>query len=115
MPYPITRGYGDQGDAFPATLVVTRGFSSAIASPLFIEVAYGLEARLVEVVFSEPVVDADALNPANYGITGGGGLDVFSVIKMTNSIFRLTTSKQTPATVYTLTASNIFSLDGDLI
>lgn len=70
----------------------------------------------VTVEFSESVVMTDAangaLNTVNYTI---GGLTVSSVIQLSNRSVRLTTSPQTPGTVYTLTVSNIEDLDGNVI
>jgi len=66
----------------------------------------------VRVVFSEQVVEAEALLAANYSIPG---LTVSAVRKETNQVFVLTTSAQTPGTSYTVTVSGIHDLNGNLI
>ena len=115
MPYPITRGMGDQGDGFPSALIISRGFDTASPSPVFLDSAYAPEARIVEVIFSVPVLADEATNPANYLITGAGGLSVFSGVKITDNIYRLTTSKQTPGQIYTIRASGIHDFFMNLI
>lgn len=74
-----------------------------------------VDARHLEVTFSEAVVTAEALNTANWLITGGAGLAVQSVAQVTSSVYTLTTAAQVPGTSYTLTASNIHDLNGNLI
>lgn len=83
--------------------------------PPTLALARSVDARLVEVIFSEDVVEAEALNPANYSITGGGGLAVNSVVKLSASIYRLITARQTVGANYTVQASNIHDLAGNLI
>lgn len=69
----------------------------------------------IQVVFTEDVVFAEAMNPSNYVLTGG--LATQSVINVAGSqrVFRLTTSTQTAAASYTLTVSNVHDLAGNLI
>lgn len=73
------------------------------------------DVRHVEVIFSEPVVEFEATNPVNYIITGGAGLSVLKVAKVNPQTYLLTTSKQVTGQNYTVTASNIHDLAGNLI
>lgn len=83
--------------------------------PPTVLLARAVDARHVDVTFSEPVVASEALIPANYAITGGAGLTVSAVQKLTSVAFRLTTSAQVAGFSYLLTASNIHDLAGNLI
>ena len=77
--------------------------------------ARAVDARTVDVIFSEPVVVSEALVPTNYVITGGAGLTVSAVQQISVDTFRLTTSKQVVGQSYLVTASNIHDLAGNLI
>jgi hypothetical protein len=77
--------------------------------------ARAIDARLLEVIFSKAVVNSEAVDPANYMITGGGGLTVSAGSKVTDTTYRLVTSRQDPGQLYTVTASNIHDLFGNLI
>lgn len=72
-----------------------------------------VDARIMEVVFSEPVVDAEALTPTNY--TSDGGLTISAVTKVTDVIYRLTTSRQNRDQVYNVTVSNVHDRAGNLV
>lgn len=87
----------------------------AETTPPTLALARAVDARIVEVIFSEDVVESEALNPLNYTITGGGGLAVNGVTKVTASIYRLITARQTVGASYTVQASNIHDLAGNLI
>lgn len=84
-------------------------------NPPIMVMARAVDVRRVEVTFSEPVNEFEATNPANYVITGGGGLAVLSVTKINPQTYMLTTAKQTTGQAYTVTASNIHDLAGNLI
>lgn len=84
-------------------------------TPPTLVLARAVDARIVEVLFSEDVVESEALNPLNYLITGAGGLAVNGVTKVSASIYRLVTARQTVAGAYTVQASNIHDLAGNLI
>lgn len=84
-------------------------------TPPVIQMARAVDARVLEVVFSEDVVPAEALNPLNYSITGSGGLAVNGVTQLSGSIYRLSTARQTVGASYNVTASNIHDLAGNLI
>lgn len=88
---------------------------SADTTPPTLVYAVARDARTVDVTFSEPVVVSEALNKLNYGITGGAGLTVESVEQLTADSFRLKTTKQVVGQSYSVTASNIHDLSGNLI
>jgi hypothetical protein len=84
-------------------------------TPPVLQIARAVDARVLEVVFSEDVNQSEAMNPLNYVITGAGGLAVNSVSKLSASIYRLNTARQTVGASYNVTASNIHDLAGNLI
>lgn len=110
----VPQGIVDSGTGNPCTGGFVQPFTGAGTAPI-LSLARSIDARQVEVYFTEAVVEAEALLPANYVITGGGGLSVFAVEKITDTIFQLTTSAQEVALLYTVTASNIHDLAGNLI
>lgn len=81
----------------------------------YVSLAGAEDGYHVKVIFSEPVVVAEALIPANYVITGGAGLTVFEVTQETAQSFILRTSLQTVGQTYTVTVSNVHDLQGNLI
>lgn len=70
-------------------------------------------ATLVKVIYSEAVNTSDALTVGNYSLNNG--LVALSVSQVSPSIYLLTTTAQTPSTVYTLTVSNVRDLYGNVI
>lgn len=84
-------------------------------TPPVLYFARPVDATTVDITFSEPVVVAEATNPANYGITGGAGLTVSAAAQISATVFRLTTSPQVVGQSYLVTASNIHDLFGNLI
>lgn len=92
----------------------TYAFTGLGVNP-FVSLAGADDGYHVKVIYSEPVVVAEALNPANYSITGGGGLVVFEVTQETALVYRLRTSLQTVGQDYLLTVSNIHDLQGNPI
>lgn len=72
-----------------------------------------IDARTIEVTFSEAVQELTALNSNNYSINNG--LSVTAVAKVSPSIYRLTTSQQTTGTSYLVTINNIKDLAGNVI
>lgn len=84
-------------------------------TPPALAIARSVDARMVEVVFTENVVESEAMNPLNYLITGAGGLAVNGVVKVSGSIYRLVTARQTVGASYSVQASNIHDLAGNLI
>ncbi len=89
----------------------TENFTGFGVSPTIL-ITQVIDARTIDVVFSEPVNKYDALNETNYSVNNG--LTVVSVAQLSASIFRLTTSKQAVGTSYTVTASNIRDNQGNL-
>lgn len=71
------------------------------------------DSRLLDVIFDEQVVDAEALTPSNYSIDHG--LVVTKVEKISGIQYRLTTSRQTPGVVYTVSVTGIHDMSGNLI
>lgn len=81
----------------------------------FVALAGAQDGYHVKVIFSEAVVESEALIPSNYVITGGAGLSVYEVTKETDLVYRLRTSLQTVGQSYLVTVSNIHDLQGNLI
>ena len=81
----------------------------------FVALASANDALHAKVIFSEQVVEAEALVASNYIITGGAGLTVYAVTKETSQTYILTTSLQVAGQLYTVTVSNIHDLCGNLI
>jgi hypothetical protein len=83
---------------------------SFIASSVapYIITAHAVNGRTLEVVFSETVREDDATNVANYSISPA--LDILAAVKVTDTIYRLTTSRQTQNVIYTVTSTNIRDL-----
>lgn len=80
--------------------------------PIFV-LARSVDARTVDVFFSEAVQPEDAMNTANYSISPT--LTIKSIQQITPRQFRLTTSNQSSGQDYTITASNIHDLSGNVI
>lgn len=81
-------------------------------SPLFISIVAPIDGIHVKVIFSEAVVQSEALNPVNYSIPG---LSVQGVMYETDFTYVVTTSAQDVGVEYFLTASNIHDLNGNRI
>lgn len=79
----------------------------------FIVLARTIDDRTIDVIYNSPAYDIDATKPSNYTITSSGGLSVNKVEKISNTIFRLTTSHQIADASYTVTAYNIRNLPGN--
>lgn len=86
-------------------------FTSVGVDPV-IALASSVDGHTLRVVYSEAVVEADALDTANYSIPG---LTVVSIVKETDSVYLVTTSLQTPGAAYTLTVSNVRDLASNII
>jgi hypothetical protein len=67
-----------------------------------------IDARHIDVFFTENVMDEDASDITNYSIAPT--LTIHESVKITDSVYRLTTSKQTELVDYTVTVSNIRDL-----
>jgi|SRR5579859_4103799 len=74
--------------------------------------ARSIDARTLEITFDEQVDPSTALNPSNYSINNG--LTVTGVVAVTNSIYRLSTSRQTQGMTYTVTITNVVDDGGNV-
>ena len=92
----------------------TQAFTGVGIDP-FCVLAAAEDALHAHVIFSEPVNEEDALIAANYTITGGGGLIVYSVTKVNSTTYRLKTSLQGVGHSYTVSINNIRDSAGNYI
>lgn len=88
----------------------TYGFIGAAQAPA-IAIAQSIDSRHVRVIFSEPVMEVDALVLGNYSFDNG--LIGLGVVKETSSTYIVTTTPQTVNLVYTVTCSNIRDSSGN--
>jgi hypothetical protein len=99
--------------------IVTQGLGSEVAipapdtNPPYIASCQSVDARTLDVIFSEVVVESEALVISNYIITPT--LTVSAIQKLDSVSYRLTTSKQTELLPYTITAIGIHDLNGNLV
>lgn len=101
-------------DGSPFVGPFTHVYSNVGVIP-FLTMVRGVDARALDVVFSEAVNLQDALTPSNYTITGPSTVTVTSVEKQTDQAFRLNTTVQVRNGSYVLQASNIRDLAGNAI
>lgn len=87
----------------------------AVRTPPAAQVAMQIvkNARLFEIIVTKPLVEAEALNIANYSIAPT--LAVELVEKVTDYVYWIHTSRQTEAVNYTVTISNVHDIDGLLL
>lgn len=83
---------------------------TAVGIPPAILQTRTVDARTIEIIFSEAVNEGDALYQGNYSIDNG--LTVLSVAKVSPFIYRLSTSKQTIGVTYTVTVTGVRDLSG---
>lgn len=83
------------------------------SEPPYMVFAVGSEGRLIRIVYSEGVVESDALNHNNYSVDNG--LEVYTIEKESSVAYLIHTSLQVPGQAYVLTASNIHDLAGNVI
>lgn len=76
--------------------------------PVSVSLSRSIDARTLEVVFTEGVIEQDAITVSNYSVTPA--LQILKAVKVTDSVYRLTTSKQTELVTYTVTVQNIRDL-----
>jgi hypothetical protein len=81
-------------------------------SPTILQ-ARSVDARIAEVVYDEVVDVVTATDPANYSISPT--LEVTSVVRVTDLIYRLTTARQTKGVSYTVTVTGVRDIEGNLI
>ncbi len=79
----------------------------------FIVMTRQIDARHIEVIFSEAVNENDAQDPTNYSISDG--IETKTATKVSPYVYVLKTSKQLPGVSHTVTATNIRDLSGDEI
>ena len=96
--------------AFPGPYEVSF---TGVGVPPTVLLAFAMSYRSVRVTFDEAVVESEALNKSNYAITGG--VYITGVTKISDTIYELSTSPMVGGTSYTITASNIHDLAGNLI
>lgn len=99
-------------DGMPLTNPYSINFTGTGLAPITV-MARSVDARTVHVIFSERVVEEDAIQVANYSFTPP--LSVVSSKRITDSQYELVTSKQEDSTLYTVQVSNIRDLAGNLI
>lgn len=92
-----------------ATLTVTAD----TRKPLIAQVSGSESLTTVDVRFSEPVTAPTATTAANYTFTGG--LTASAASQVDPFTIRLTTTKQTEATVYTVTVNNVADKAGNVL
>ncbi len=92
----------------------TPGFTGVGVSPALL-MSRQIDARTIEVIFSERINVLSGQNSQNYSISGG--VKVFSAVQVSPIIYRLTTSRIDVNTsdTYTLTVSNIVDEEGNPI
>lgn len=86
---------------------------AAVNVPPFVLMTRQIDARHIEVIFSESVNENDAQDPTNYSISDG--ITVKTATKVSPYIYLLKTSKQLPGVVHTVTVTNIRDLEGEEI
>ncbi|MBI4324520.1 MAG: hypothetical protein HY674_04580, partial [Chloroflexi bacterium] len=96
----VSNGVGSITSA-EATLTVNQD----VTAPTIASVSGSETFSLVTAVFSEPVTPATAGASGNYGLSGGLTIQNVTVVNATT--VQLTTSAQTPGTVYTLTVNGV--------
>lgn len=85
-------------------------FTGSGANPTIINI-YVIDARTIDVSYSEAVYPPDALTKENYTINNG--LIVYAVEKISETTYRLITSKQAVGVTYLVTVSNVRDLNGN--
>ena len=89
-----------------------RSTPTAPLTIMAISSATAPQEHSVRVIFSEPVVEADAEDLGNYSIDGGVRI-VAATLAGDGRTVVLRTTSLAPATTYTVTAGNIFGLSGN--
>lgn len=109
MPALITKGLTSKA-------IITIGLGATNNGPLYIALAASIDGIHVKVIFSEVVVQAEALNTANYLISGiPSGLTILGITQETLLSYILTTTPQNVNQSYTVIATGIHDLAGNLI
>lgn len=104
-------GYSDgNSDIFQGPFA--NQFTAVGVAPTVVMVR-AVDGRLMEVIYSKAVVQNEASNPANY--SSDGGLTISAATKITDVVYRLTTSRQNRDQVYNIAVSNVHDLAGNPI
>jgi lysophospholipase L1-like esterase len=103
--HPSSAGYAKMANTwFPAitSVISPTGTSN---SPAMVRTQQ-VDAQNLKLTFSKPLADS-AASPANFAFTGGVAVTQAVLDATTKRTLTLTTSPQTPGTLYTITASNV--------
>jgi hypothetical protein len=110
----IPIGIVRQADAVPLIPPYTQAFTGVGAAPTVAMAIVSNDARSFDVLFSESVLDTEAVIPANYVITPT--LTVQSVTKVSDNRYTIkTVEAQLPGQLYLVTVSGVHDLAGNII
>ena len=110
--YTITLPMGiDDGTGFPSVSPSFITYTAIGVGPTIIGIEV-VDDRTLQVLFDKVINQTDAMTLSNWSINHG--LSVTAAVMGSLSQVNLTTSKQTVGTTYTITASNIRDLAGNL-
>ncbi len=103
--HPSEGGYTKMANAwFPAISSVIS--PTGTSNPPAMVRAEPVDVQNLKLTFSKPLADS-AASPANFALSGGVAVTQAVLDATTKRTLTLTTSAQTPGTLYTLTASNV--------
>lgn len=102
----------DTGSRYPGPFEFEYG---GVSLPPYIVIVKGVDQTAIDVVYSEPVVTEEALEPQNYSIIGPGDVKVLSVEKLNDISYRLSTTRQVRLAGYTVEVENVHDLSGKVI
>lgn len=109
----VPQGVVRQSDGSPLVPPFDQTFTAVGQAPTLALIT-PVDGRIIDVLYSEPVNQIDALTKANYVISPS--ITVNLVTKLSNNKYRLFTEQSTaPGTVYTVTVSNVKDLAGNVI
>ncbi len=107
------QGNGYDAGAYEYTESSGGGGGGTDVTPPEMQMAVISNPTTVELTFSESITQVTAENKANYNITGG--ITVQSAVLITNNKVRLTTTEHQTNTNYTVVATNLTDLSGNVI
>lgn len=105
--YTIGIPFGLSSQASPFIGPFSVAFT-AFGDTLDIVSVASVDARIIEVVFNA-AADSSALVAANYVLSGPNSPTIAAIAKVTDSVYRLTSSHQLISDVYTLTAPGVMA------
>ncbi len=104
--HPNQAGYNKVGDAWlPAIMNVIAPLGTS-NPPAIVRAGPPTDPQHLTVKFSKPLADS-AANPANFSINGGLSITQAVLDAATKRTITLTTSSQTPGTLYTMSVSGV--------